>query len=238
MRIQGRARIELLCFAMSALAMLAACSSSTPHPAATPRMSAAEPAKPEPAPTTTSGAEPTASATSLAATGTSNRPLDREAVMGIMTSFRDRMCACQDFACAQAVYGEMNEWTKIAASQPGPAMTDADEKRASDIGEETGRCFGALQQKEANQPGNSLDRAIIYEGVMHIRDDVAACGDKFQIMGRVKVRVVVSPDGRPTAVSVEETPGPGIGECVAKAMRNAVFRKTKFGGSFTYPFVF
>jgi hypothetical protein len=45
-------------------------------------------------------------------------------------------------------------------------------------------------------------------------------------------------DGRVLRATGETTPDPKLGDCVATEMRKATFRKTKNGGTFTYPFVF
>jgi len=65
-----------------------------------------------------------------------------------------------------------------------------------------------------------------------------ACGDKSSAKGQVKVSVKVSGDGSIASVNVTASPDPGLGSCVAAAMRGATFRKTASGGSFSYPFVF
>jgi predicted Zn finger-like uncharacterized protein len=83
-----------------------------------------------------------------------------------------------------------------------------------------------------------LDRAMISEGVSKVKARVMACGDKSSAKGQVKVSVKVSGDGRIANVSVASSPDPGLGNCVASAMRGATFRKTQNGGSFGYPFVF
>jgi outer membrane biosynthesis protein TonB len=83
-----------------------------------------------------------------------------------------------------------------------------------------------------------LDRAMISEGVARVKSRVMACGSKSSAKGQVKVSVKVSPSGSISSVSVASTPDPGLGSCVASAMRGASFRKTQSGGSFGYPFVF
>lgn len=84
----------------------------------------------------------------------------------------------------------------------------------------------------------SLDRAMISDGVGKVKARVMTCGEKSPAKGQVKVSVKVSPDGRVASVSVKNTPDAGLGDCVAGAMQKATFAKTQTGGSFAYPFTF
>lgn len=54
----------------------------------------------------------------------------------------------------------------------------------------------------------------------------------------MKLKVVVAPSGAITNVTVDATPDAALGACVAGAMQKVVFKATKQGGSFSYPFVF
>ncbi|MDQ3366943.1 MAG: zinc-ribbon domain-containing protein [Myxococcota bacterium] len=85
---------------------------------------------------------------------------------------------------------------------------------------------------------DSLDRAMISEGVGKVKTRVMSCGEKSSAKGTVKVSVKVSPDGSVTSASVKDTPDASLGSCVASAMQKASFKKTQNGGSFAYPFVF
>jgi hypothetical protein len=60
-----------------------------------------------------------------------------------MGEFKDKMCACSDTACAQNVSDEMAKWSQQMAKYPGgsPKMTDEETKRATQIGEDMGRCM-------------------------------------------------------------------------------------------------
>jgi predicted Zn finger-like uncharacterized protein len=84
----------------------------------------------------------------------------------------------------------------------------------------------------------SLDRAMISDGVGKVKARVMSCGDKSPAKGQVKVSVKVSPDGHVTGVTVKNTPDPGLGNCVAGMMQKATFAKTQTGGSFAYPYTF
>ncbi len=84
----------------------------------------------------------------------------------------------------------------------------------------------------------SLDRAMISEGIGQIKARVMVCGDRFTTKGRVKVSVKVAPNGAITSVVVKDTPDTALGTCVVEAVRHATFAKTTYGGSFGYPFVF
>jgi outer membrane biosynthesis protein TonB len=86
---------------------------------------------------------------------------------------------------------------------------------------------------------DALDRSMISAGVGNVKARVTACGDKSSAKGKVKVHVKVGPDGHVSgSPSVEQSPDPALGACVANAMSKATFAKTQNGGSFSYPFVF
>jgi hypothetical protein len=84
-----------------------------------------------------------------------------------------------------------------------------------------------------------LDRAAISSGIAGVKAKVALCGDANpKASGKVKARVTVAPEGKVSGVSIEATPDPKLGSCVADALKKASFKKTGEGGSFSYPFVF
>jgi hypothetical protein len=85
---------------------------------------------------------------------------------------------------------------------------------------------------------DSLDRAMISDGVAKVKARVMSCGDKFPAKGQVKVSVKVSPEGHVVSVAVKNTPDPGLGTCVSGMMQKATFAKTQSGGSFAYPYTF
>lgn len=85
---------------------------------------------------------------------------------------------------------------------------------------------------------DSLDRAMISDGVAKVKARAQACGDKSSAKGQVKVSVKVGADGHVVSVTVRNTPDPGLGNCVAAAMQKATFARTQSGGSFAYPFQF
>jgi len=85
---------------------------------------------------------------------------------------------------------------------------------------------------------DSLDRAMISDGLAKVRDMVMACGEKSSAKGTVKVRVEVSPDGGVGSVTVVETPDERLGDCVADRVKKATFPRTQTGGSFRYPYTF
>lgn len=89
----------------------------------------------------------------------------------------------------------------------------------------------------ANPPEN-LDREAISEGVGKVKPKILACATSSTPAGTVKVKVEVAPSGSVTAATIGSTPDQALGDCVAAAMRNATFRATQKGGSFSYPFVF
>ncbi|HET7500346.1 MAG TPA: protein kinase [Kofleriaceae bacterium] len=85
---------------------------------------------------------------------------------------------------------------------------------------------------------DSLDRAIISDGVAKVKAPILACGDRFPTKGQVKVSVKVAPDGHVTSVTVKNTPSPELGACVAARMETARFARTLNGGAFAYPYTF
>lgn len=66
----------------------------------------------------------------------------REAIAK-MTELKDKMCACQDAACAQRVSDEMTQWGQqmVRDQRDPPKMSEDDIKKASEIGEQMGRCM-------------------------------------------------------------------------------------------------
>ena len=101
---------------------------------------------------------------------------------------------------------------------------------------------GGSTSKPASSGGgdlpDSLDRAMISDGVAKVKARVMACGDKSSAKVQVKVSVKVNPDGSVASVTVKTTPDPSLGSCVESAMKKASFKRTQNGGSFGYPFVF
>jgi predicted Zn finger-like uncharacterized protein len=85
---------------------------------------------------------------------------------------------------------------------------------------------------------DALDASMISAGVGAIRARVDACGGRSSAKGKVKVHVKVAGSGAVTGVSVETTPDPALGTCVAGVLQSASFTQTQHGGSFAYPFVF
>ncbi len=63
-----------------------------------------------------------------------------------MTEFTDRMCACKDKACAEALSDEMSRWGTEIAKQPhmDEKVSDADAKRMADITDRFSKCMTAL----------------------------------------------------------------------------------------------
>ena len=95
-----------------------------------------------------------------------------------------------------------------------------------------------IAPRTANGVPEELDKTMVRAGVEKVKPRVVACGEKAGTKGTVKIAVTVAPEGNVTAASVASSPDSALGECVAAAMKNAVFGKSVNGGSFTYPFVF
>jgi hypothetical protein len=85
---------------------------------------------------------------------------------------------------------------------------------------------------------DSLDRAMISDGVGKLKPQVTSCAEKWPAKGQVKVSVTVAPDGHVMSVTVKTTPDANLGSCVASMMQKATFTKTQNGGSFLYPYTF
>lgn len=90
---------------------------------------------------------------------------------------------------------------------------------------------------KSNLP-ESLDRAMISNGIAAVKARVSACGDRSPAKGKVKVKVQVDGSGKVKNVTVEEQPDASLGSCVKSAVAKASFSKTQRGGTFSYPFVF
>ncbi len=105
-------------------------------------------------------------------------------------------------------------------------------------GKSSGGSTSSAPKSGGGDTPESLDRAMISDGVSKVKARVMACGDKSSAKGQVKVSVKVNPDGSVGSVTVKTTPDPGLGSCVQSAMQKASFKKTQNGGSFGYPFVF
>jgi TonB family protein len=92
--------------------------------------------------------------------------------------------------------------------------------------------------KPTTSVSDALGRSQIRAGIDRVKARVIACGEQFAAKGTVTLAASVDPDGNVTELSVESSPDPGLGRCVADVLRKAKFAKTAAGGSFTYPFVF
>jgi hypothetical protein len=66
-----------------------------------------------------------------------------------MTEFKDRLCACKDKACADAVSQELSKWMSDVAST-GPkseAPTKEQEEKMGDVAKQLGECSAKLSGK-------------------------------------------------------------------------------------------
>ena len=77
--------------------------------------------------------------------------------MAKMAEFKDRMCACKDPECARKVSDEMTAWNQTQAGvQKEPAnMTEADKKKATEIGTELGECMQKALRAGAPATGSA-----------------------------------------------------------------------------------
>jgi hypothetical protein len=83
-----------------------------------------------------------------------------------------------------------------------------------------------------------LDQAQLRDGIAKVKDRVKACGEKFAVKGVVKVELVVGADGNVSRATIKESPDPELGTCVAEAVKQATFAKSRAGATVSYPFSF
>jgi hypothetical protein len=102
-----------------------------------------------------------------------------------------------------------------------------------------GACCAKIARRTAPaKDPDHLDRAAIEVGIQQVRPHVQACSERSSAKGVVKVQATVAPDGHVSSVTVQATPDPALGSCVAAAVKHATFASTQNGGSFVFPFVF
>jgi hypothetical protein len=65
------------------------------------------------------------------------------AAMAKMSEFKDQMCACKDAECAKKVSDDMTTWSQEQAknAKEPVKMSEADQKRATEIGTQMGECM-------------------------------------------------------------------------------------------------
>lgn len=84
---------------------------------------------------------------------------------------------------------------------------------------------------------DKLEQADIDGAIALVRDDIAACGERFTTTGKVILTVRVA-DSRVDSVVVKSAPDASLGKCVADVMKTAVFPAANEATTFAYPFVF
>ena len=95
-------------------------------------------------------------AMSLAAVGCKKKGGMAEA-MNKMGEFKDKMCACKDAKCAEGVSDELTKWSQEMAKtmQQPPKMSEADQKRAAEMGEQMGKCMQTAMGAGAAPEGST-----------------------------------------------------------------------------------
>jgi hypothetical protein len=102
-------------------------------------------------------------------------------VMAKMVTFRDQMCACKDSACAKRVSDDMTTWSVEMSKQQQdpPKMSEAEQKRAMEIGTTMGECMQkAMSADDGNSNPNvdtSASAAMAKMG--EFKDQMCACKD-------------------------------------------------------------
>ena len=137
-----------------------------------------------------------------------------------------------------------------AAAPTPPATTTHDDGGCDEVScvlnNYAGACCAKFRKGHSTPPAAAskdsavpdLDRTMISIAIAAIKPRVYACGDKSSAKGVVKVHVKVGADGRINSVLVSESPDDALSSCVEAAVQRAVFPKTTYGGSFSYPFAF
>lgn len=102
---------------------------------------------------------------------------------------------------------------------------------------QTGQSQASSPREEETALPDKLDRTAIQAGIAQVRERVATC-QRHGGTGTVSLSVRVDGDGRVSAVDVKLTPSQALGSCVAQAVEDARFARSRSGQRFTYPFVF
>ncbi|HEY5920050.1 MAG TPA: hypothetical protein VIV11_00205 [Kofleriaceae bacterium] len=78
-----------------------------------------------------------------------------------MSEFKTEMCSCKDAKCAQDVSDKMTKWSQeqSAKQKDPPKLSDADQKKATAIGEEMGKCMQTAMAPAAPAAGSDTPPA-------------------------------------------------------------------------------
>ncbi len=61
--------------------------------------------------------------------------------MAKMTEYKEKMCACKDADCAKKVSDDMSKWGEQFKGDKAPKMSEADQKKATEIGMAMAECM-------------------------------------------------------------------------------------------------
>lgn len=152
--------------------------------------------------------------------------------MAKMEGFRDKFCGCKDAKCAQDVSDEMVKWSREMSEQmkEPPKMTEADQKRAAEIGEQMGRC---MQKAMATEPPAAPVQGVAEQlAVMEsfktkmcaCKDDECARGvsDEMTKWSQQQVNNHKQP---PRYAADEEKKQAELGEAIGKCLQTAMAHK-------------
>jgi serine/threonine protein kinase len=87
-----------------------------------------------------------------------------------------------------------------------------------------------------------VDSTLVSEAFRDLKPEIAKCKALNKTV--IKITVVVNPDGTVASATlkdtpeVRESPDPALASCVIGHVKTAKFKKTQFGGTFDYPFLF
>jgi hypothetical protein len=61
--------------------------------------------------------------------------------MATMVKLKDKMCACKDAECARKVSDEMTAWSQQQGGTRDNKLSEADQKKATEVGTQMGECM-------------------------------------------------------------------------------------------------
>ena len=107
------------------------------------------------------------------------KKLAGEGQLTAMTQFKDKVCACNDKACADKVMQEMSVWSR---SQDNDKMPDDIMKKAATIGEEMSKCISKLYSAGT---GGGIGSTIAEAGSVSTDGMPAACLEYKNFIGKL-----------------------------------------------------
>jgi hypothetical protein len=180
--------------------------------------------------------------------------LDRAAIARVMDSLEPQIKACGDQAPAESgkividakvnAAGVVTQQSSSEAYSPEVGLCVSEVVRLAQFpATKKGGAFSypfnfqASSTVEVATGNTGLTREQISKAVARARADIVRCAESSSLSGTVKVRVVVRPDGKVSALSATETYDNTVSGCILDVMKKLRFPATADGGAFSYPFV-